>query len=398
MSTVPAGPYQLLKGMLAKGLPFVASHLEARIKHPVIITDNVGQIHYPDMSGRVSIDEQFVKLPPDLKENGYCYREENKTLYFQIGRNRIKACLVLENLPPNRVEQIILQLDDDVKLAIEYYFSNLQKIKEQNEKFEKDLAEYLFFKSNAPIRDIIKLSGVDLDAAKPYFVSIVEIDETDVEVDWQLITSYSREFLKRNKLPMIPLTWPNCLLGIASALYNNDTLEIEPDWPWVIDSINYKDFIEKRFNITISQGIGQIYSLSNLHKSYNEARIAITLPRLMGKRSFVQHFSELGVFSLIFSQDIETVKKYCLKELGPLLEYDENNKDGLLPTLRKLLDTSFNWKTTASSLFIHVNTLYYRVNKIEKLLNTDLSQMNTRSNLFIAIKVWDTLKILGFLD
>ncbi|WP_198142797.1 helix-turn-helix domain-containing protein [Syntrophomonas zehnderi] len=44
------------------------------------------------------------------------------------------------------------------------------------------------------------------------------------------------------------------------------------------------------------------------------------------------------------------------------------------------------------SLFIHINTLYYRINKIEHLLELDLSRMDTRVNLYTAIKIWDMLK------
>lgn len=54
-------------------------------------------------------------------------------------------------------------------------------------------------------------------------------------------------------------------------------------------------------------------------------------------------------------------------------------------------------KSTADSLHIHVNTLYYRINKIEQLLDLDLSKMSAQVELYTAIKVWDTLKINGFI-
>lgn len=91
------------------------------------------------------------------------------------------------------------------------------------------------------------------------------------------------------------------------------------------------------------------------------------------------------------------MKDFCLQILGKLIEHDDKTDGELLPTLRKLLDSNVNMKSTADSLFIHVNTLYYRVSKIEELLDIDFSDMSSRVNLFIAIKVWDTLKAIDLI-
>ena len=122
----------------------------------------------------------------------------------------------------------------------------------------------------------------------------------------------------------------------------------------------------------------------------------MTLPRLMEKMKFIQYFSELGIYSFVFSQSLEKIKSYCLKNLGQLIEQDNDTDCSLLPTIRTLLDSGFSMKSTADSLHIHVNTLYYRINKIEQLLGIDLSKMSTQVELYIAIKVWDTLKLNGF--
>ena len=129
-----------------------------------------------------------------------------------------------------------------------------------------------------------------------------------------------------------------------------------------------------------------------------EARIALTLPGLLGRKSYLQKFSKLGIYYPIFSQSLDDIKGFCEEMLGKVIAYDEKTDGELMPTLRKLLDSNVNMKSTADSLFIHVNTLYYRVNKIEELLGIDFSSMNSRVNLFIAIKVWDTLKACGLMD
>lgn len=126
-----------------------------------------------------------------------------------------------------------------------------------------------------------------------------------------------------------------------------------------------------------------------MNSSFNEARVALTIPRLMGKKSFIQHFSDMGIYSFVFSQSPENIKAYCQKYLGQLIGENGDADSTLLPTLRTLLDTGFSMKTTAEILHIHVNTLYYRINKIKQLLNIDFSRMDNQVELYIAIKVWD---------
>lgn len=153
--------------------------------------------------------------------------------------------------------------------------------------------------------------------------------------------------------------------------------------------------LENKFKISASLGTGRVYALGELEKSFNEARIAIILNQLMGRCSAIQRFSDMGIYHPIFSQDKKDIHQYCSQRLGRLIEHDWKNDGELLPTLRKLLDACVNIKATADRLFIHVNTLYYRINKIEQILNVDLGKMDTRVELYTAIKVWDTLQILN---
>lgn len=385
--------YQLLDGTLDQGLPFVASYLEKRVKKPVIITDNIGFVHYPESrNSSMSLDEMFIDVPCDLNEDAYYYESETDSLYYPIGQNEARAYVIIKKLSPDMLPRILSAISD-AKLALKSYFSNHLKVVQNTEKFERKFAEDLFFKSHANIRDIIKLSEKDLDINKPYFIKMAQVEEAPPGLDLRLIRSYSIEYCKKVNLDIVPISWGQYILFIIPALFKEDTLEVDPEWPRLADSVKWKEDLDKRFNCVISGGLGECYTLRDLHKSYNEARIAMTLPKLMGQTNFMQKFSDLGVFSLIFSQDVEMLKQFCYKTLNKLMVDEE-----LLHTLRILLDNAYNWKLTADNLFVHVNTLHYRIDKVEQLLDIDLARMDTRVNLYMAIKIWDTLHMNGFLD
>lgn len=395
MSIATKSVYQMVDGVLDEGLPFVALNLERLLDCSIIILDNDGQVHYPDIGQEFSsISDIFVQFPVLIAGNEYYYQRTDGLLFYCIKYNGECAYVVVENLPEHLVSQAVSILRK-AKLAIKCYFTKINKNKAR---FEKELTEYLFLRKDADIRDIIRLSERDLDIDRPCFISLIEVEEMNQEEDLQLLRSYTCEYLKKEKVEVFPASWANFLALIIPARFKKYSQEIDLNWPRLVGNIRYKNFIENKFAIKTSYGIGQIYPLFDIHRSYNEARIALTLPRLMGKSNFIQHFSELGIYYSVFSQDIADVKNFCLKTLGKLIEYDDKTNGELLPTLRKLLDSGVNMKSTASSLFIHVNTLYYRLDKIGQILNADLSEMDTRVNLYIAIKVYDTLMANGFLD
>ena len=396
MSMAVRNAYELVDGVLDEGLPFVVSYLEVMIKRHIIIVDNNGQIHYPDITSSTALmDDVLLQLPFHFRESEYWYQETNGCLFYRIECNGSYVYAIVRNLPFRMIAYAISILKE-AKLAIKYYFTSLNKISCKKNKFERELAEYLFSNNHADIAEIIKLSDKELGLNNPCFLTIIQADEPESNFKWEKNLTYSCEYLKKTKLDIITFAWLNYLVMIIPFRAQSGPLEIETDWEGLMSRIKFKEVLENKFKIRTSQGIGQTYSLLNLHKSFHEARIALTLPRLMGKKDFVQHFSELGIYTYICSQSCGDIKNYCYRTLGPLIQHDNISDGELLSTLRKLLDTSFNWKATSDSLFIHVNTLRYRVDKIEQILGIDLSQMDTRVNLFAAIKVWDTFKIIGF--
>jgi len=385
----PSQVYHLVDGVLDEGLAFVAKYVEERIKHPILVTDHAGRLHYPEAAGQsAAIDDMFVSIPAHLYGRDYYYHPDLSYLYYRIRYNDTSAYIIACDIPVEQISQT-LSIMIDAKLAIKCYFSKLHK---DSDRFERELADYLFANNNATIRDIAKLSENRLEMDRAYFVTLVEAEALSDQNDLQMVRSYFYEYLNQHKFKAVPISWDNFIAMIIPACVEREQLDEALNWPAML---KYKRVLEKRFSLSLSQGIGRVHPLDDLRKSFYEARIALTLPKLLGKKRFVQKFSELGLYCPIFSQDLKDIRNFCLQTLGKVIEYDEKNDGELLLTLRKLLDSSVNMKSTADSLFIHVNTLYYRVNKIEELLEIDFNSMDSRVNLFIALKVWDTLTATG---
>ncbi|MEJ3746276.1 PucR family transcriptional regulator ligand-binding domain-containing protein [Actinomycetes bacterium KLBMP 9797] len=73
--------------------------------------------------------------------------------------------------------------------------------------------------------------------------------------------------------------------------------------------------------------------------------------------------------------------------LGPLLAYDEAHDADLVHTLTEFLDCGGSWAKAADRLHVHVNTLRYRISRIEALTGRDLTHFPDRVDLFLALQL-----------
>ena len=73
--------------------------------------------------------------------------------------------------------------------------------------------------------------------------------------------------------------------------------------------------------------------------------------------------------------------------LGPLLAYDERHRAELLPTLREFLACSGSWNACAAKMYVHVNTVRYRIRRIEELTGRDLSRLDDQVDFFLALTI-----------
>ena len=146
--------------------------------------------------------------------------------------------------------------------------------------------------------------------------------------------------------------------------------------------------------ITVSVGIGNPYKdLKMMKQSLNEAEVALETIKCQGIRNKVINYKDIGIYGLLFSiKNKETLRQYYLNNLGPLADHDMINESNLFQTLETYLDENCNITVTSEKLFLHRNTLKYRIKKIEELLECDLHDFNDCANLKIAVYIKRILK------
>lgn len=140
----------------------------------------------------------------------------------------------------------------------------------------------------------------------------------------------------------------------------------------------------------VSAGVGRAHSgLKGLQRSYGEADQALRAgQRLFGSGQTVA-FAELGAYRVLAQlQGTAELRSFEQETLGELIDYDGKSGSQLLPTLEAFFNANGNLSKTADMLFVHRNTLMYRLKRIEELTGSTLDDPETRFDLQLALKMY----------
>ena len=139
---------------------------------------------------------------------------------------------------------------------------------------------------------------------------------------------------------------------------------------------------------TASVGIGNVAnSVAELARSHVEARQALRLTRRAGGRARVASYRSLGAFRLLLEvQSPEALRRFVEELLGPLLQYAQSRDTPLLETLEALSARRWIRRAAARQLGIHINSMSYRVERIQSLTGLSLDDPETRVAISIALR------------
>ncbi|MDI2126465.1 PucR family transcriptional regulator [Yinghuangia seranimata] len=143
--------------------------------------------------------------------------------------------------------------------------------------------------------------------------------------------------------------------------------------------------IPRSFTTGISRAVRGI---AELPTGYEQARRAVEAGRRLQGPGAVTDFDRLGVFRLLslLPPDGE-LERFAAEVLGPLAEPEDAEAADLRRTLQVLLETNLNVAETSRRLYVHYNTLRYRIGKLERLVGPFTQDSRLRLDLLIALEI-----------
>ncbi|PLR77444.1 hypothetical protein CU633_10865 [Bacillus sp. V3-13] len=156
----------------------------------------------------------------------------------------------------------------------------------------------------------------------------------------------------------------------------------------LIDLILHIFELIKKTNLgnRVACGVGKIYeNPEEIFRSYQEAKVAFELGLLL--KIDIPFFVDLGLERVLYKHVLQDLKEFYDHILGKLQRYDEVNEGELMYTLEHFAHNQYDLKKASEALYLHRNTLRYRIKKIEEILDQKLDDINTKLNIAAALKV-----------
>ena len=152
---------------------------------------------------------------------------------------------------------------------------------------------------------------------------------------------------------------------------------------------------ETNSHVYISSGT-IVSDLKDVSRSYKEAKMALDVGKIFYSDRNVVAYANLGIGRLIYQLPMSLCKMF-IKEIFENQSLDEFDEETLV-TINKFFENSLNVSETSRQLYIHRNTLVYRLDKLQKTTNLDLRVFEDAITFKIALMVVKYMKYMEHVE
>jgi len=150
-----------------------------------------------------------------------------------------------------------------------------------------------------------------------------------------------------------------------------------------------EDLTDKLRDEGLSTGVSRVFTHKGDFAHFNsQAEKALQLGKLLHPEKHLYYYDSYAVFhTLEICGDSADLMQFCHSAIFTLAEYDKDHDTNMLESLQAYLMHNKNVAKAASVLYIHRNTMNYRINKINDLLDIDLSNTEVNFHLLYSFHI-----------
>ena len=222
---------------------------------------------------------------------------------------------------------------------------------------------------------------IDVEARR-----IVFIIETKYEKDNLALETIKSLFAMRTKDFITAVDEKNIIV-VKELKENEDYPEMEETAKEMMDMLN----TEAMSSVRISYGT-IVNEIKQVSKSYKEAQMALDVGKIFYTEKNIIAYNTLGIGRLIYQLPIPLCKMFMQEIFGEHMPdtFDEET----LVTINKFFDNNLNVSETSRQLYIHRNTLVYRLEKLQKSTGLDIRVFDDALTFKIALMVVNYMKYM----
>ena len=242
------------------------------------------------------------------------------------------------------------------------------------------------------LRDSYSVVAISIDDLGSHYVER-GADEGYVQSKLELLYKTITQFDKTSNLGLIiHENSDNLLVLKPQDVYDSEERVKE-------QSMDFAKALQERVNaslgdLTVSIGISRFNrDITKLGEGQKQATSALKFGRMLSKGNSIWHYDDLGIYRILceFEKEAE-LQGYYDDTIAKLEVYDKEHKAELVKTLNAYFDNDCSLQKAADELFIHYNTMRYRIERINEVTGLDVFNSNDRLNLQVGLKIGQLLE------
>ncbi|WP_374721440.1 CdaR family transcriptional regulator [Peribacillus tepidiphilus] len=352
----------------------IVSEVRKLLDEDIIVVDNSGMIMASTDPSRIGHFHEGAYIVSQQKEKLVITSKDEKTLEgvkaginLPIFFNQDVVGVIGITGAPEKVSPYGELLKKMTELLIqESYLS--ERVEWQYRAIETFVFDWIQQREwNKTFLDRSSLLGIDLTIGRQAALAHIEDNRNLDRHIWQTILSWNEDFMDD-----LIVRWGNDRI-----LFLMGTKKSESKRRLRARLDSFKKMMSSKFNMTFSIGIGQKVPPHLLKKSYDQAERALKVAR---RNKGISFDDELTLEMLFDDIRTETKKEFIDRTITELMKDKE-----LIQTIRALFQHNLSLKKTADRLHIHINTLHYRLKKIEEISGLNPRGINDLLTLYLAL-------------
>ena len=149
---------------------------------------------------------------------------------------------------------------------------------------------------------------------------------------------------------------------------------------------------EYRFSIGVSRAYE---TLDSLNLAYEDAVFSLKIgSKIFKNGKSIYAYDDLIVYHLLYKYPSNPILERLYNNgIGKILSHDSENNTTLFETVQVLVKCNFVYSEAADKLYVHRNTLYQRIKRIEEVTGFDMNSSETRLVLQLGLKIHDIFSL-----
>jgi purine catabolism regulator len=390
--------------MEGKGMQGVINSLSMLIQHPVLLFNHRGQVlveSHPTASLSQDKKRMIADLLESIRADRVCYfsllasKEPVTVLPFEIYRHRQGFLVALGT-----------ELDDSFSvLAVEqaanvvrFEFMKQHALEESSRRIKNEFfADFLDEQISSEEEIMNRGKHYGLQKRQSYKCIVAEIDDSSeiyskkfvhreeaISQFKDQVYEYLDDAFSRLMKPYILFTKGQYFVILVPVAATQETEE--QDWINILRNIQHKLYEE--LEVSLSFGIGNYADqLMDIPQCFHKALEALRSGYQSKKIRFIQSYRVKELAELLRMIPYKNLKQFYDNTLKGLADSSDREHMDLIQTLAVYLENNCLITETAKQLYIHRNTVSYRLNKCEEILGRSLKDPNEVLKLRIALMV-----------